>query len=176
MSQTIKLSILAMLCAGLIACGGQQARDDSTDTSDMGGDTSGQTDTSGIDDGSTMQIDPFEDPENLLSKRVIYFDFDKADVQPQFRDIIRAHAAYLRDNPSARVTVEGHADERGSREYNLGLGERRGNAVVRLLEAQGARSSQLSVVSYGEERPVATCSEDRCWSQNRRAEIVYTAR
>lgn len=118
----------------------------------------------------------FDNPESLLSKRVIYFDFDKSTVRPEFRDLISAHAAYMAANGSARVTLEGHADERGTREYNLGLGERRGNAVSGLLSAQGSRGGQLSVVSYGEERPTCRVSDENCWGQNRRVEIVYTAR
>ena len=118
----------------------------------------------------------FDNPESLLSKRVIYFDFDKSTVRPEFRGIVSAHAAYAAANSSARVTLEGHADERGTREYNLGLGERRGNAVSGLMSAQGSRSSQLTVVSYGEERPTCRVSDDECWSQNRRVEIVYTAK
>ncbi len=118
----------------------------------------------------------FDNPQSLLSKRVIYFDFDKSTVRPEFRDLISAHAAYMASSGSARVTLEGHADERGTREYNLGLGERRGNAVSGLLSAQGARGNQLNVVSYGEERPVCRVSDENCWGQNRRVEIVYTAR
>ena len=118
----------------------------------------------------------FDNPESLLSKRVIYFDFDKSTVRPEYRGIVSAHAAYAAAHSSARVTLEGHADERGTREYNLGLGERRGNAVMGLMSAQGARGSQLVVVSYGEERPTCRVSDDHCWSQNRRVEIVYTAR
>ena len=118
----------------------------------------------------------FDNPESLLSKRIIYFDFDKSTVRPEFRGIVSAHAAYAAANSSARVTLEGHADERGTREYNLGLGERRGNAVSGLMSAQGSRGSQLTVVSYGEERPTCRVSDDGCWSQNRRVEIVYTAK
>ena len=118
----------------------------------------------------------FDNPESLLSKRVIYFDFDKSTVRPEYRGIVSAHAAYAAANSSARVTLEGHADERGTREYNLGLAERRGNAVSGLMSAQGSRGSQLTVVSYGEERPTCRVSDDECWSLNRRVEIVYTAR
>jgi peptidoglycan-associated lipoprotein len=118
----------------------------------------------------------FENSESLLSKRVIYFDFDKSDVKAEYRDILAAHAAYLSSSSSSRVTLEGHADERGTREYNLGLGERRGNSVTGLLSAGGAMGSQLDVVSYGEERPVCRVSDEDCWWQNRRVEIVYTAR
>lgn len=118
----------------------------------------------------------FENPESLLSKRVVYFDFDRSSVRPEYRGIVSAHAAYTAAHSSARVTLEGHADERGTREYNLGLGERRGNAVMGLMSAQGARGSQQVVVSYGEERPTCRVSDENCWSQNRRVEIVYTAR
>ncbi len=118
----------------------------------------------------------FDNPESLLSKRVIYFDFDKSTVRPEYRGIVTAHAAYAGAHSSARVTLEGHADERGTREYNLALGERRGNAVSGLMSAQGARGNQLTVVSYGEERPTCRVSDDACWAQNRRVEIVYTAK
>jgi peptidoglycan-associated lipoprotein len=118
----------------------------------------------------------FDNPESLLSKRVIYFDFDKSTVRPEFRGIVAAHAAYLAASGSARMTLEGHADERGTREYNLGLGERRGNAVSGLMSAQGGRGNQINVVSYGEERPTCRVSDEDCWSMNRRVEIVYTAK
>lgn len=118
----------------------------------------------------------FDNPESLLSKRVIYFDFDKSDVKAEYRSIVAAHAAYVAGSSSARVTLEGHADERGTREYNLGLGERRGNSVNAMLSAGGARGNQLDVVSYGEERPTCRVSNEDCWWKNRRVEIVYTAR
>lgn len=118
----------------------------------------------------------FDNSESLLSKRVVYFDFDKSEIKAEYRPIVAAHAVYISAHNSARVTLEGHADERGTREYNLGLGERRGNSVDGLLSAAGAQGSQLDVVSYGEERPVCRVSDENCWWQNRRVEIVYTAR
>ena len=118
----------------------------------------------------------FDNVESLLSKRVIYFDFDKSEVKAEYRGIVAAHAAYVSAHGSARVTLEGHADERGTREYNLGLGERRGNAISGLLSAAGAMGGQLDTVSYGEERPVCRVSDEDCWWQNRRVEIIYTAR
>jgi len=118
----------------------------------------------------------FDNPESLLSKRVIYFEFDKSTVLPEYRGIVSAHAAYAAAHSSARITLEGHADERGTREYNLGLGERRGNAVMSLMTAQGARTNQVVVVSYGEERPTCRVSDEDCWSLNRRVEVVYTSR
>jgi peptidoglycan-associated lipoprotein len=120
-------------------------------------------------------------PEDLdtvpcLRQRTILFDFDRSEVRPEFAEALRCHAKYLQDRPSAMITLEGHADERGSREYNLGLGERRGNAVSSALQANGGSAGQLTVVSYGEERPVCTESNESCWQRNRRVEIVYTAR
>lgn len=117
-----------------------------------------------------------DNPDSTLSQREIYFEFDRSDVRPEYMPIVRAHAAYLRANPSARMLLEGHADERGSREYNLGLGERRGNSVLDLMRAEGASADQIEVVSYGEERPVCRQSSESCWERNRRVEIVYTAR
>lgn len=115
------------------------------------------------------------DTDACLRQRVVYFDLDQDALKPEFQAIMGCHAKYLRDRPSSRITLQGHADERGSREYNLGLGERRGNAVSSALQANGGSGSQLTVVSYGEERPVCTESNESCWSQNRRVEIVYTA-
>ncbi len=118
----------------------------------------------------------FDNPASLLSKRVIYFDFDRSEIKAEYRPIVAAHATFMASSSSARVSLEAHADERGTREYNLGLSERRGNAVDALLVAGGARSNQLDVVAYGEERPVCRDSTESCWQQNRRVEIVYTAR
>ena len=107
---------------------------------------------------------------------MVYFDLDQDALSRSSRPSIGCHAKYLRDRPSSRMTLEGNADERGSREYNLGLGERRGNAVSSALQANGGSGSQITVVSYGEERPVCTESNEDCWAKNRRVEIVYTAK
>ncbi|MDQ1119985.1 peptidoglycan-associated lipoprotein Pal [Pseudoxanthomonas winnipegensis] len=116
------------------------------------------------------------DTDACLRQRVVYFDLDQDAVKPEFQAIMACHAKYLNDRPSARINLEGNTDERGSREYNMGLGERRGNAVSSALQAAGGSASQLSVVSYGEERPVCTESTEECWAKNRRVEIVYTAK
>ena len=115
------------------------------------------------------------DTDACLRQRVVYFDFDQDSVKPEFEAIMACHAKYLRDRPSSRITLQGHTDERGSRAYNQALGERRGNAVNSALQANGGSAAQLTVVSYGEERPTCTDSNESCWSQNRRVEIVYTA-
>lgn len=104
---------------------------------------------------------------------VVYFDFDRSDIRPEFNALIAAHARHLAGAPGTRVRLEGHTDERGSREYNIALGERRAQAVRRALLLQGARDNQLTTVSYGEERPAAEGSDEAAYAQNRRVEIVY---
>lgn len=113
--------------------------------------------------------------QGVLAKRSVFFDYDSYVIKDEFKSLVEAHAKFLVANPKVKMLIQGNADERGSREYNLGLGERRGNAVNSALQAAGGSASQLTVVSYGEERPVCTQSDESCWSQNRRVEIVYTA-
>jgi peptidoglycan-associated lipoprotein len=130
---------------------------------------------------TAMTDDGLYGPEDLetvpcLRQRVVYFDFDRSDIKSEAQEILACHGKYLRDRSSAMITLEGHADERGTREYNLGLGERRGNAVSGALQANGGSAGQLNVVSYGEERAVADGHDESAWSQNRRVEIVYTAK
>ncbi len=109
----------------------------------------------------------------LGSQRVIYFDFDSSDIRNEYVDVIAAHGRFLAANASVRVRLEGHTDERGSREYNIGLGERRAQTVRRALGLQGVQESQITTVSYGEERPAASGSDENAYSKNRRVEIVY---
>jgi peptidoglycan-associated lipoprotein len=111
----------------------------------------------------------------LLATRVVYFDFDSSEVRGTGVEVVAAHARYLAANPATRVRLEGHTDERGSREYNIGLGERRAQAVRRALMLQGALDGQLATVSYGEERPAAAGHDEEAWAKNRRVEIVYLA-
>lgn len=111
----------------------------------------------------------------LLAKRTVYFDFDSSEIKGEGTDIVAAHAKYLAANHATRVRLEGHTDERGSREYNIGLGERRAQAVRRALLLQGAADTQMSTVSYGEERPAVAGHDESAWAKNRRVEIVYLA-
>ncbi len=104
---------------------------------------------------------------------IIYFDFDQSTIKPEFRTALNSHAAYLRQNLSARIVLEGHADERGTREYNIALGERRGNAVSRYLVVQGVSIEAIEVVSFGEERPVNSGSDSASLAENRRVEVRY---
>ncbi len=126
--------------------------------------------------GTTTAATAFEDPKNPLSIRVVYFDYDSSVVPSDVREVLTAHAQYLASNPGARVRLEGHADERGSREYNVGLGERRAHAVNQIMSLQGAGANQLTTVSYGEERPAEAGHDEGAWRLNRRVELVYTSR
>ena len=113
-------------------------------------------------------------PESALaSQRVIHFDFDSSDIRTEYVDVIAAHGRFLAGNATVRVRLEGHTDERGSREYNIGLAERRAQTVRRALALQGVQETQIATVSYGEERPAAAGSDENAWSKNRRVEIVY---
>lgn len=116
---------------------------------------------------------PLKDPNNILSKRSVFFDFDQSLIKDPDRPLLQAHANYLRQHPNTRVTVQGNTDERGSREYNLALGQRRADAVKRYLTVLGAEDRQIDTVSFGKEKPRCTVSEESCWSQNRRADLVY---
>jgi peptidoglycan-associated lipoprotein len=133
------------------------------------------TDTSGVDNsGVTTDSTESQGPSGeLLSKRIVYFDLDRADIRSDSQPVVAAHAAYLAKNPGQKVRLEGHADERGSREYNIGLGERRSQSVRRALLLQGVAEGQLATVSYGEERPAAAGSDEQAYAANRRVEIVY---
>lgn len=127
----------------------------------------------GMQQGVMQGADQLDDPNSLLAKLIIYFDFDKSDVRSEFNDIIQAHANYLASHPTASITLEGHGDERGTREYNIALGERRAQSVQRLLTLQGASATQIRTISYGEERPVSAAQSEEAYALNRRVEIVY---
>jgi len=124
-------------------------------------------------DAGTWSGSPLDDPSSPLRNRVIYFDFDSYEVLPEYRELVRAHAGYIATHSEVRVTLEGHTDDRGSREYNIALGERRAEAVRRLMNVNGVARPQVRSVSYGEERPAALGESDLARSQNRRVEIVY---
>jgi len=108
-----------------------------------------------------------------LAKKIIYFDFDKSEIKPEYADIVTTAARNLTGNPSLKLKLEGNTDNRGTREYNIGLGERRAQAVRRALMLQGVAESQLSTTSFGAERPAAEGDDESAWSQNRRVELVY---
>jgi peptidoglycan-associated lipoprotein len=115
-----------------------------------------------------------KDPASILSKRSIYYDLDKYDVKDEYRGLIEAHAKYLRENPGARMLIQGNTDERGSREYNVSLGQRRSDGVKRMMVLLGARDEQIESVSLGEEKPQSDGHSEDAWSKNRRSDILYS--
>jgi len=114
-----------------------------------------------------------KEQDAMREVKTFYFDLDQSTIKAQFRAPLAAHAAYLAQNPNAKVVVEGHCDERGTKEYNIALGERRGNAVAQFLKVNGASASQIEVISYGEESPAVMGSNESAWSKNRRAVLQY---
>jgi peptidoglycan-associated lipoprotein len=123
--------------------------------------------------GANSQDETAGPQAGLLATRVVYFDFDSAVIQGQGVDVVAAHAKYLAAHADARVRLEGNTDERGSREYNIGLGDRRAQSVRRALLLQGVSEKQITTVSYGEERPADPGHDEAAWAKNRRVEIVY---
>lgn len=131
-------------------------------------------------DGALVVGDPYAEaaygsqgPEALRENNTIYFAYDSEAIQDQYVGVMQAHAQYLRDNPDARIIIEGHTDERGTPEYNIALGERRARSVARYMQNLGVDVNQLSIVSYGEEKPAEIGHSEAAWSRNRRAVINY---
>ena len=187
-----KMAMLALFSVlALAGCSSDEEKDASlTDGSLNGANGIGDASTSGLNGGSSFGgsglnggrygargangLPPeFSDPNNPLSKRTIYFMLDSSQVQQDFIPVIAAHARYLLANPSQHIVLEGNGDERGSREYNIALGEQRAKSVAGMLKAQGVSENQLSVVSYGEEKPVAMGHDESSWELNRRVELAY---
>lgn len=176
--------ILIVFAASLLILGGCSKGGTKPDESaETGTTTGGETDyssQSGLGTGTVGEGGSYVEPgmqpgdAELITTTVIYFDFDTANIKPQYSEALAAHARRLVANPNMSVRLEGHADERGSREYNIGLGERRAQAVRQALMLQGVSSVQITTVSYGEERPAATGSDEEAWALNRRVEIIYT--
>lgn len=170
-----KLLFAGLLAFALGACSSPTIPDpDPTENGGTGANDS-SANSSGFDEDSLGAGEEFgDDPMGAELTTIIYFDFDQSELRPEYADLLAAHATRLANSSSTGIRLEGHADERGSREYNIGLGERRSQTVRRMLLIQGASTSQISTVSFGEERPAAFGSDEESYSQNRRVEIKYT--
>lgn len=180
-----KSLLIALPMLALGACSSNTSSDaQSTETNS--GTTAEQTETATkADDNSTVQtgsVEPIElSPEEQLAEKyskaileyTIQFDFDKSTIKPEFTKILDAHAKFLVDNADKSLTIEGHADERGTPEYNIALGERRAKSVATYLENMGVDAKQITVVSYGEEKPANPAHSEEAWAENRRAVLVY---
>lgn len=180
-----KTIVVVTICVAMLsACSSTEEKDqgllEGAQNGEKDSNTRGLSDDSeisgeqfGKNGGSTGLGPEFDDPENPLSKRTIFFMYDSSQVQQDFVSVIAAHAQYLTEHPSQRVVLEGHADERGSGEYNIALGEQRAQSVYRMMKSQGVSGSQLEIISYGEEKPVAHGMDEASWLLNRRVEIAY---
>jgi peptidoglycan-associated lipoprotein len=180
MNQVVRGVGLLFLVLALSACSGGGAKKDGADGGEVAGSGSspsvsetGGASTQGARGGTRFHGRPINNPDSPLYTKTVYFEFDKSEIQPAYVDTLRAHADYLAANRYERVLIEGHCDERGSREYNIGLGERRAAAVKGFLLSEGVSAAQVETQSFGEEKPAKLGHDESAWSLNRRAEIVY---
>jgi len=186
MKTTIRLAIAATMMAFLAACSSVKLEDetagkgpapiesrDGAGGAAAGGAAAGSASGRSVEPVTVGATDPLNDPKSPLAKRSIYFDFDSFVVKDEFRGTVEAHARYLLANNAKRVVIQGNTDERGSREYNLALGQKRAEAVRRAMSALGVPDKQMEAVSFGEERPRATGADDASYAENRRADLVY---
>lgn len=180
-----KIIFVSVLALSLAACGEQIKPDDTSGDSNNASGVEGAS-SGGINGGSgiggtaleggklvSYEKDAINDPNNVLSEKIVYFGFDSNMVADEYIELVKHHGKYLSFNTSASVRLEGHADERGTREYNVALAEKRAQAVKQLMLYEGAGNDQISIVSYGEEKPVAFGHDDESMSLNRRVEVVY---
>ena len=167
MKNAIRICVIAALATGLAACSKNNAPETlPPEPAGIGGDTGGQQ-TGGIVPGSNADF-----LAQMNGRNVIYFDTDKYDIDATDQAALRAQAEWLQRYPGKRASIEGHADERGTRDYNLALGERRANSAKNYLVSLGIDAGRLNVVSHGKERPVALGSNEQAWAQNRRAATI----
>jgi len=184
-----KLFLAAIAAVFLAGCASQEAQPDApiddkgaatapaggASTAGVGGAGVGGTTAPGAMAGSGGGGggNPLRDPANILSKRSIYFDYDSFVVKDEFRPLVEAHARYLVANRNARMVVQGNTDERGSREYNIALGQRRADAIKRVMTLLGAQEAQVETVSFGKEKPRNAGHDEAAWAENRRGDIIY---
>ena len=177
LNKLFKAMVVALPIMAISAC--SSTSESETDaTSSMGGSESGQVVSGGgVETGGVAPILTPEEQQRLKyqelrKEHIIYFDFDRSSVSSEFSEVLNAHGDYLSEHPNVRVMIEGHADERGTPEYNIALGERRAKAVAKYLQSMGVSPSQMSIVSYGEEKPLDFTRTDDGFAKNRRAVLV----
>ena len=166
--------LMLVVMSGLVLAGCPKKPQTLPDASnpEQAGATTDSTGESDVD-SSSMTEEQRARAAAMQAGTIVYFDYDRAEIKPEFVPIVTAHAKYLNGGVERKVRLEGHSDERGSREYNIGLGERRAQAVRRALMLQGVTEAQITTVSYGEERPAVQGSDETVYSKNRRVELVY---
>lgn len=180
--QPRNILIPAVLSLFMAACGSTAERDSSAGQTTVGDSTSRDGGTQGAGEQGRGSAKPLplseeerqqQQKQQLMQNNTVYFEFDSSELSSEAQATVREHAEFLVNNPDVSVRLEGHADERGTREYNIGLGERRAQAVARVMLSRGASSEQFEIISYGEERPAVLGSNEEAWAKNRRVEIVY---
>jgi peptidoglycan-associated lipoprotein len=178
-----RILVSAALAVLLVGCGSKDVKEDVAPVESRKPDTvtpppvtqapTPKPPTTGTVRTEPVAANPLKDPGNILSKRTVYFDYDSSVVKEEYKPLVTAHARFLTDNRGRRAVVQGNTDERGSREYNLALGQRRADSVKKMMLLLGASDNQIETVSFGEEKPVEMGSTESAWSKNRRADIVY---
>jgi peptidoglycan-associated lipoprotein len=176
MKQAALYIVLALIAAG---CSSTDSRKDVPVTDSSSVRTPSQNPTTSANTTPTRPDtdvggNPLRDPNNILSKRSVYFDLDSNAVKDEYRGLVQAHSRYMSDKRDSRIRIEGNCDERGSREYNLALGQRRAEAVKKVMTVLGVTDARIETTSYGEEKPVALGHDEQAWAQNRRADIKYS--
>ena len=166
-----KIVSVLMICL-LSACASQKAQPTAEVVERSIGTDENAAAASGLASGGPT-FHTLQDPNNILSQRSVYYDYDSYTVKKEYKELVLAHAKYLRDNPDAGVLLQGNTDERGSREYNLALGQRRADNVKNMMTLAGARDAQIESVSLGEEKPRAMSHDESSWTENRRTDILY---
>ncbi|MGL4860251.1 MAG: peptidoglycan-associated lipoprotein Pal [Enterobacteriaceae bacterium] len=166
LNRVLKGLAIVLPILAITACSKKNASSDEAGMNNTTG--SGEYGSSaGMDENARLAL------QELQRKNIVYFGFDRYDVSPEYAQILDEHANFLRNNPSYKVVIEGHADERGTPEYNIALGERRATAVQMYLQGKGVSADQLSIVSYGKEKPAVLGHDEAAWAKNRRAVLVY---
>jgi len=179
----MRIAWIVIVSAALAACSAAPTQEQSpAEVEDAKKAAAGGAQTKPVPQGQVARVDltgkgaaksPLTDPTSILSRRSIFYDYDKFDVKDQYRELVEAHARFLRDNPKHKMLIQGNTDERGSREYNISLGQKRSDGVKRMLMLLGAREDQIESVSLGEEKPKSEGHDESAWSQNRRSDILY---
>ncbi|HYD59217.1 MAG TPA: peptidoglycan-associated lipoprotein Pal [Noviherbaspirillum sp.] len=173
MRNTTTLALILAGAFGLTACGSSVKLDDNVKVEDRTATPASTADARTVAPVTTGSTDPLNDPKGILAKRSVYFDFDSFIVKDEFKPVVEAHSKYLSANKGRKILIQGNTDERGGREYNLALGQKRAEAVRKSMSLLGVSDAQMEAVSFGEEKPKAQGSDEAAWAENRRADIVY---
>ncbi len=173
MRNTTTVALILSSVFVLTACGSSVKLDDNAKVEERTATPPASTDTRTVAPVTTASTDPLDDPKDILAKRSIYFDYDSFIVKDEFKPVVEAHAKYLAANKGRKIVIQGNTDERGGREYNLALGQKRAEAVRKSLSVLGVSEAQMEAVSFGKEKPKANGSDEAAWAENRRADMVY---